>query len=741
MSWPTPQDYNEAVQNPHINFADDELRTCQVAVNAMGLPRVASGAFASVYRVSGAHRDVAVRCFLHQVTGQHERYKEISKYVMDDQLPATVAFNYLPDGISIHGTWYPILKMEWVQGESLDAYVRTHRNDAAVVTKLMDSFREMTLALVDAGIAHGDLQHGNIMVLPDGQIRLVDYDGMFVPALKGQPSNELGHRNYQHPWRTANHFDSRLDNFAAWSIYCSLLCLTKDPTLFEVLNAGDECLLFRQADYQTPTRSRAFAILEGHDDSEVRQCAKFLRGLLSRRVEQVPSLESLEFDTTGIGPLLHVVETVSEILNPMLPDWLQSHAPAVPVASRNPQQALLAFRQPPPTAWPNLDHYKAMVCAPASYFDDPELKNAQPARTADGALCYVQGPESVVFRMIGLSREIALKLYLKDDPERAMHYTEVGEYVQQAKTKSAQVGQYFVEFNYLPQALKFLGKRYPVLKMDWVDGEPLESAIGWRGRNDKCAAVMHEFRRMVTVIGNAFITHGDLSPSNVLWTGDGLKLVDYDNLQTPGMSQRKTRTKRPELCHPQSHGPVFPYDDYYASWIIDSALYVGSIEAPSERVEPSTFLSSATDLCDTRKLRELIGCGYSGIIRRAQLLDTLTMIDLTEVPKLNMHATVKNQFADKYGLTFPAFSPTHVSTDSGTALVTTDRSNVLILTSSFNGWKSLRNPPLHKSEYVVTTIILIAAVAFSYQYHFWMMMYTTLAGLVMHELWTPRKDP
>ena len=99
------------------------------------------------------------------------------------------------------------------------------------------------------GIAHGDLQHGNIKVEAGCRIILVDYDGMFVPSMQGFTSNELGHRNYQHPGRTKDHFGGYLDNFSAWSIYTSLYCLTLDPTLWRKLEAGDECLLFRQEDY------------------------------------------------------------------------------------------------------------------------------------------------------------------------------------------------------------------------------------------------------------------------------------------------------------------------------------------------------------------------------------------------------------------------------------------------------------------------------------------------------------
>ncbi len=109
-----------------------------------------------------------------------------------------------------------------------------------------------------AGIAHGDLQHGNILVLPDGQLRLVDYDGMFVPAMKGWRSNELGHRNYQHPARTAEHFGPELDNFAAWVIYSSLCAVVLESSIYKQLGGGDDCLLLRRGDFDNAGQSQVF---------------------------------------------------------------------------------------------------------------------------------------------------------------------------------------------------------------------------------------------------------------------------------------------------------------------------------------------------------------------------------------------------------------------------------------------------------------------------------------------------
>src|SRR5688572_7011157 len=117
--WPTPQDYNEAVQNPRSAFGDAELQECLPETNALGLPRPISGSFASVYHMRSATKHFAVRCFLRNVPDQTERYKRISECLAQANLPYTVPFEYLANGIKVNNIWYPVQKMQWVAGTPL----------------------------------------------------------------------------------------------------------------------------------------------------------------------------------------------------------------------------------------------------------------------------------------------------------------------------------------------------------------------------------------------------------------------------------------------------------------------------------------------------------------------------------------------------------------------------------------------------------------------------------------------
>ncbi|MBX9696027.1 MAG: hypothetical protein K2Z81_26810 [Cyanobacteria bacterium] len=300
MSWPTPQQYNEAIQTPLVAFSDPDLRGGRVELNALGLPRAVSGAFANVYKVSNGSTCWAVRCFLSQPSDHKDRYLWISNSINMDELTNTIEFHYLTEGIKVAGEWYPCLKMSWVEGKTLDRYLAENYKHKKKIEELIESFRGMVLALSKAGIAHGDLQHGNIMVTTQG-MRLVDYDAFFVPELTGRKSLELGHPNYQHPARNEDHFDNNMDNFSSWLIYVSLLAISLDPTLYERFSIGQECLLFRRRDLSAPEASQLFRELFDHSEESIRHHALLLYRMLWQNPGSTPALDASE-ETLALLP-------------------------------------------------------------------------------------------------------------------------------------------------------------------------------------------------------------------------------------------------------------------------------------------------------------------------------------------------------------------------------------------------------------------------------------------------------
>jgi hypothetical protein len=157
MSWPLPQDYNEAVQSPAANFGDAELRQGRAVTNALGLPMPRSGNFADVYQFACPTGQWALKCFTREVSRLRERYAAISAHLRRANLPFVMDFDYLDRGIRIHGRWYPVVKMRWVEGLTLNEFARTCADKPQTLELLAGLWVRLARRLRDANVAHGDL--------------------------------------------------------------------------------------------------------------------------------------------------------------------------------------------------------------------------------------------------------------------------------------------------------------------------------------------------------------------------------------------------------------------------------------------------------------------------------------------------------------------------------------------------------------------------------------------------------
>ncbi|MDE3051488.1 MAG: hypothetical protein KGJ48_16510, partial [Nitrospirota bacterium] len=292
MTWPTPQDYQEAIQSPRLCFSDPDLQRGTPRLDSLGLPKPNSGNFASVYEILDQGKRWAVRCFTREFSDQQQRYEKISQHLHQVRLPYTVDFKFQAQGIKVKGRWHPILKMEWVDGIPLITFIEQNITRPEVLRDLAHKWIDLIAALRQASVAHGDLQHGNI-IIANGHIQLIDYDGMFVPGLAGYPSHEVGHPSYQHPLRSQADFDLYLDNFSAWVIYLSLVAVTLDPQLWSRMGAGDreERLLFRRADFDPSKPSPTLSTLKQSRNAEIRALANSFEALLYMPPSQIPSLD------------------------------------------------------------------------------------------------------------------------------------------------------------------------------------------------------------------------------------------------------------------------------------------------------------------------------------------------------------------------------------------------------------------------------------------------------------------
>jgi hypothetical protein len=261
MSLPRLVDYQHALQNPATAFLDSELKRGLVHRNPLDQPVVASGGFALTFKVDvGVHR-YAVRCFHKAADRLDERYRAIAEFIgtRGRDLDFLVDVKYVGEGVLVRGHRLPVLKMAWVEGSRLDYWVSDHLRDPGALDRVRRQLKDASSRLRELGVAHGDLQHGNIMVTKDGDVRLVDYDGLYLPGLASLGSAEMGHRNFQHPDRQAA-YDDRLDVFSSYVLDLSLEAVKHDPALWDDFNTGEN-LVFDAEDFREPGSSKLFARL------------------------------------------------------------------------------------------------------------------------------------------------------------------------------------------------------------------------------------------------------------------------------------------------------------------------------------------------------------------------------------------------------------------------------------------------------------------------------------------------
>lgn len=262
MPWPKRKDYERALHSWQTTLLDPELRAGQLLMDGAGnpIPRDGAGLYVCVYQIG----DWIVRCFHTNPEANTRppdditpRYQAISDFCAahEAQVRALVPTIYLREGIQIGQNVVPLVKMRLLRGYStLGEFVMRHHTNSAVMTMLADAWLALVTNLENAGMAHGDLDLTNVLV-QDGsnplQLRLVDYDNMFVPALAGHPQNEGGHPPFQNPFIATRPFDVTMDRFSALVIFICLRALAFDPTLYGEYQADEGSrLLLDVPDYE-----------------------------------------------------------------------------------------------------------------------------------------------------------------------------------------------------------------------------------------------------------------------------------------------------------------------------------------------------------------------------------------------------------------------------------------------------------------------------------------------------------
>ena len=292
MTYPSSTDYVSALQDPRA-LVDPALRQARLSVDpVLQIPIPASGNSAVVFRAMIGNKAHALRFFIREDASTRERYRGLRAFVVQHGLTdCTAATEWVDNAIVIRQQRWPMVNMAWVEGRSLDAYVEhlvaSGRADA--LATLASAWRELIRRMQTAGFAHGDLQHGNVLVDTSGTLQLVDFDGSWFVGVTGPVPTESGHPNYQlrnRPW------GRWMDTFAGLLVYTALRSLAIRPSLWGEFS-GRENTLFAKDDFHRPFDTEIWSTLLALGDPEITQCLSQLRAACAEARGLTIPLESM----------------------------------------------------------------------------------------------------------------------------------------------------------------------------------------------------------------------------------------------------------------------------------------------------------------------------------------------------------------------------------------------------------------------------------------------------------------
>ena len=265
MQYPLISEYVKAIQDAGDNL--EELAHLTPVLDDHGEPYRSSGAFAVVFKMQdkSTGKYYALKCFTEEQEGRAEAYRQIADELDLLDSPYITSVKYMEKELFVDSQCeedeFPVLLMDWVDGETMEAYIAANYRNQSAMSMLSYRFGKMAAWLRTQSFSHGDIKPDNIIVRPDGSLTLVDYDGMFVPSMKGSQSPTIGTRDFSHPLRTVDDFDETIDDFSLASIALSLKAISMKSTLLDIYGASDR-LLFSENDYRNPSNSKVISALQ-----------------------------------------------------------------------------------------------------------------------------------------------------------------------------------------------------------------------------------------------------------------------------------------------------------------------------------------------------------------------------------------------------------------------------------------------------------------------------------------------
>lgn len=495
MNYPLLSEYIESIKSAEDNF--NELSYLRSVMNDDGLPVMTSGNFAVVFKMEDVETGklYALKCFTKEQEGREEAYKQIAEEFEGVESPYLISIRYLDKELFVdtdnsEEDEFPVLLMDWVEGQTLDKYLRENLRNNSALNMLVYRFRQFSQWLITQPFAHGDLKPDNILVREDGSLVLVDYDGLYVPAMSGEMARELGSTDFRNPHRKIDEFDENIDLFSLISIFISLSIIAYDSDTLTRFGSADR-LLFSSNDYLDLQTSELYnyIIKSFPSNGKIRQLTDVLKLLC----EGHPITKKIVYDVLIIfkNETIRILEKDSNL----------------------------------PSAEEYIDAFiKQTIC----FRTLKDLKTIQD----NNRVVYVKGSNSVVFKMLDshTGKYYAIKSYtgVKYDIYNRMEVIiEKLRLVESPYLVKMKIVYNELNINvngFVDEGIYY----FPIVIMDWVDGDTLDNYLP---KSDKFKHLINSYKSMSSWLLEQNFSHGGISPQNILVTKENnTLLIDYDNV-------------------------------------------------------------------------------------------------------------------------------------------------------------------------------------------------------------------
>jgi hypothetical protein len=177
--------------------------------------------------------------------------------------------------------------MDWVEGDPLGIWLDKNFDNPKSLEMARIEFCSIAEFLAREGIAHGDIQNGNVMLSNSGP-KLIDYDGMFVSGLAVGNGSETGHKHFQHPDRRASDFGPKMDRFSFIALELSLEAVIENKSIYKKFREGGETIIFKANDFVDPRNSEIFGFL--FNQPKLRERARNFAAICDGDIGSVPTL-------------------------------------------------------------------------------------------------------------------------------------------------------------------------------------------------------------------------------------------------------------------------------------------------------------------------------------------------------------------------------------------------------------------------------------------------------------------